>query len=395
MSLVVCYLSLLIAPDKPGTRHLIRPQDLPKPYANKSKISTPVIIRGQDAPLRGPAGFRVSVFAAGLMSPRNMVVAPNGDVFVVESYRGRISLLKAQDGSDRADKRYVFATGLSLPYGIALHGNYLYVANTNGVVRFPYRTGQTEASGKPEMVIEGIPSKGYRQHWTRNILFSPNGQKLYLTVGSEDNKDVEPLPRATIREYDADGTDGHTYVDGVRNPVGLAFRPGTNELWGTCIERDYMGDDVVPDFVTRFREGQFYGWPWWYIGKNRDPKVPLKDAPRKPVTVPDILVDAHSVPLNITFYTGTMFPAEYRGDAFVAMRGSTNRRVRSGYKIVRLRFANGRLEPGFEDFIVGWAPDRTKREVYGRPVATTVWTDGSLLIADEAGHTIYRVSYKA
>jgi len=367
---------------------------MPKAYAVKSKISTPVIIKGQVAPLRGPAGFHVNVFAAGLQSPRLMAVAPNGDVFVVESYRGRISLLRVTDGSGRIDKKFVFATGLNLPYGIEIHGGYLYVANTNGIVRFPYRVGQTAASGPPEMVVKGIPGKGYHQHWTRNLIFSPDGRKLYMTVGSEENKDAEPAPRATIQEFNADGTGGHTYVDGTRNPVGLAFRPGTNELWGTCIERDYMGDDVVPDFVTRFRDGQFYGWPWWYIGKNRDPKVPLTGAPRKTVTVPDVLVDAHSVPLNITFYTGSMFPAEYRGDAFVAMRGSTNRRVRSGYKIVRLRFTNGRLEPGFEDFLVGWVPDRTKREVFGRPVATAVWTDGSLLVADESGHTIYRVSYR-
>jgi len=390
VTLVVCALALLA--DQPGTRHLIRPQDLPKPYYVKSKITTPVIIKGQVAPLKVPPGFKVNVFAAGLQSPRNLAVAPNGDVFVVESYRGRISLLRVTDGSKRADRKYVFAKDLSLPYGIALHGNYVYAANTNGIVRFPYKVGQTEAASK-EMVIEGIPGKGYHQHWTRNLAFSPDGRKLFFTVGSETNKDVEKMPRATIQECNADGTGGRTYVDGTRNPVGLAFRPGTNELWATCIERDYMGDDLVPDFVTRVRDGDFFGWPWWYIGKNRDPKVPLANAPRKPVAVPDVLVEAHSVPLNILFYQGTMFPAEYRGDAFVAMRGSTNRRIRSGYKIVRLKFENGRLQPGYEDFVVGWVPDRAKREVYGRPVALATWTDGSLLIADESGHTIYRVSY--
>lgn len=385
-------LLLLAAPDQPGQRHLIRPQDLPAPYSNKSKITTPVVIKGKVAPIRVPAGFKVNVFAAGLQSPRLMAVAPNADVFVVESYRGRISVLRVTDGTKRADKKFVFATGLSLPYGIAFHDNYLYVANTNGVVRFPYKWGQTQATSK-ETVIEGIPGKGYHQHWTRNLIFSPDGKKLYLTVGSETNKDVEKLPRGSIQEFNPDGTGQRTYADGLRNPVGLAFRPGKDELWATCIERDYMGDDLVPDFATRITQGEFYGWPWWYIGKHRDPRVPLTNAPKKNVAVPDVLFEAHSVPLNILFYRGTMFPQEYRDDALVAMRGSTNRRVRSGYKIVRIRFNLGRLEPGFEDFAVGWVPDRTKRDVYGRPVALAEWRDGSLLVADEAGHTIYRISY--
>ena len=364
---------------------------MPAPYSNKSKISIPVLISGRpEAPLRVPAGFRVNVFAADLLSPRMMAIAPNGDVFVVESYKGRITIIRAR--GDREAERFTFVTGLSLPYGIAFHDTHLYVANTNGVVRFAYRNGQT-AAGARDRIITGIPSKGYSQHWTRNILFSQDGRKLFLTVGSETNKGLEKPPRACIMEYNVDGTGGRVYADGLRNPVGLAFRPGTSELWATCIERDFMGDDVVPDFIARIRDGQFYGWPWWFIGRHRDPKMPLKGAPRKPVSVPDLLFDAHSVPLGLCFYEGAMFPPEYRGDAFIAMRGSTNRRIRSGYKIVRLHFAGGRLDPAFEDFVVGWVPDRTKKEVYGRPVSVKVWTDGSLLIADEIGHRIYRVSH--
>ncbi|OJU64449.1 MAG: hypothetical protein BGO01_20275 [Armatimonadetes bacterium 55-13] len=383
---------LFIGPDKPGTHHLILPKDLPKPYAVKSKITTPVVMKGKVAPLQVPPGFKVNVFAAGLQSPRNMAVAPNGDVFVVESYRRRISLLRVTDGSSRANKKFVFATGLNLPYGIALHKGYLYVANTDGVVRFPYKAGQTAATTR-ETVVKGIPGKGYHQHWTRNLAFSPDGNQLFVTVGSETNKNPEKPPRASIQAFDVDGSHQRTLAFGMRNPVGIAFRPGTNEMWATCVERDYMGDDVVPDYVTRVKDGDFFGWPWYYIGKNRDPKTPLKGAPSNPVRVPDVLVDAHSVPLGFLFYQGGMFPSEYRGDAFVAMRGSTNRRVRSGYKVVRIKFENGKLVPGFEDFVVGWAPDRTKRDVYGRPVGLAVWNDGSLLIADEGGHTIYRVSY--
>jgi glucose/arabinose dehydrogenase len=386
-----CVAIALQTSDRPGARHLIRVQDLPRPYANKSKLSIPEVTRGTEAPIRVPPGFKVNLFADRLMSPRMMAVAPNGDVFVAESYRGTITIVRSTDGAKGNDRKFLYAEGLNLPYGMVFHDGYLYVANTNGVVRFAYTPGQT-VPGLKETVISGIPSKGYRQHWTRNILFSQDGKKLFVTVGSETNKDVEQPPRGCVMQYEADGSGGRVFANGLRNPVALAYRPGTSELWATCIERDYMGDDLVPDFATRVQDGQFFGWPWWYLGKRRDPRVPLSGAPSKPVTVPDVLFEAHSVPLGLTFYQGSMFPAEYRGDAFVAMRGSTNRRVRSGYKIVRLDFKDGKLQPGFVDFAVGWVPDRTKREVYGRPVAVAVWSDGSLLVADEPGHKIYRIS---
>jgi glucose/arabinose dehydrogenase len=392
---VLCAILLAQIPqesDLPGHRTYIDPTRLPKPYYVKSKISIPKIIRGQSAPLRGPAGFKISVFATGLQSPRNLCVAPNGDVFVVESYQGKVKLLRDTDGDKSADKTFLFADRFKLPYGIQIFKDWLYVANTNSVVRFPYQPGQTKGE-KGQLVLDGLPSLGYNQHWTRNIVFSPDKQTMFVTVGSGTNKKVEPSPRGTIQAYDPGGKFLATYATGLRNPVGLAFRPGTDELWATCIERDFMGHDLVPDFITEVRAGEFYGWPWWYIGKNRDSKVPLAGAPKKLVTIPDVLTIAHSVPLNLCFYRGSMFPAEYRGNAFVAMRGSTNRPLRSGYKIVRITFRNGRLDPGYEDFIVGWVPDRTKREVFGRPVAVAEWTDGSLLIADESAHCIYRVSY--
>lgn len=390
---ILITLQIPIETDSPGKRTFIDPKRLPKAYASKSKITIPKIIRGKTAPLKGPSGFKVSVFATGLQSPRNLAVAANGDVFVVESYKGRVKLLRDTDGDNRADKTFLFDDKFKMPHGLAIHKDSLYVANTNSVVRFPYQAGQVKGDNG-QIVVENIPSYGYNQHWTRNLAFTPDGKQMLVSVGSGTNKDVEKSPRATIQAYDPVGKPLGTYASGLRNPVGMAFRPGTSEFWATCIERDFMGDDVVPDFISRVDKGDFFGWPWWFIGKNRDPRVPLASAPKKDVRIPDVLTIAHSVPLNICFYEGSMFPAEYRGDAFVAMRGSTNRRQRSGYKIVRLDFENGKLKPGYEDFIVGWATDRAKQQVYGRPVATAVWTDGSLLVVDEIAHCIYRVSYK-
>jgi glucose/arabinose dehydrogenase len=395
MLLLALALSLQVPDeDAPGKRHLVLPRALPRPYATRSTIATPILIRGRgEAPLQLPPGFRASVFAERLQSPRWMLVAPNGDVFCTESYQGRLTLLRDTDGDGAADRRFVFASGLRLPFGLALHGEYLYVANTDSVVRFRYRPGQTEAHSPPETIISGIPSRGRSQHWTRNLIFDPTGRKLYLTVGSETNKSPEPPPRATILQFNPDGSGRRTFATGLRNPVGLAFRPGTSELWITCVERDYMGDDLVPDFVTRVRQGDFFGWPWFYIGSHRDPRVPLPKGPKLPVRVPDVLVTAHSIPLGLLFYTGTQFPPEYRGDAFVAMRGSTNRRLMVGYKVVRLRFEGGRLVPGYEDFATGWLPDPRQREVWGRPVGLAQWTDGSLLLTDEAAHKIWRIRY--
>jgi glucose/arabinose dehydrogenase len=225
------------------------------------------------------------------------------------------------------------------------------------------------------------------------LAFDPAGKKMYLTVGSKTDFQPEPAPRATIQQYNPDGSGRRTYATGMRNPVGIAFHPQTGELWSTCVERDFLGDDLVPDYVTRVRDGQFYGWPWYYMGNHVDPRYRNR-RPKRPVAVPDIPVTAHSVPLGLIFYTGRQFPAEYRGDAFVAMRGSTNRRVLSGYKVARIRFKNGRHVPGYEDFITGWAPNPRKRTVYGRPVGLVQAGDGSLLVSDEAGHRIWRVTYR-
>ncbi|HVT10939.1 MAG TPA: sorbosone dehydrogenase family protein [Fimbriimonadaceae bacterium] len=378
--------------DHPGRRTYVSPNKLPPPYAGKRFLLAPKVVARPPGFLpEAPKGFHVAIWAKGLKSPRWLLVGPNGDVFCTECYQNRIELLRDEGGV--AGKPILFAKGLNLPFGMAIHAGYFYIANTDSVVRFRYQPGQ-EHLENPKKIIPNIPSRGYNQHWTRNILFDPSGTKMYLTVGSETNKGIDPLPRAAIYRYNPDGSDPELIATGMRNPVGLAWQPGTNQLWCTCVERDYMGDDLVPDYFTRVKPGQFYGWPWYYIGKHRDPKVPLKGAPKKPITIPDDLFIAHSTPLGVLFYTGKMFPAEYRNDAFIAMRGATNRRHRSGYKVVRVRFDHGKLIPGYEDFLTGWLPNPLEKEVYGRPVGIAQLPDGSLLVSDEGGGCIWRVTYR-
>ena len=372
-------------------QYLIRPDKLPKLGSGKSVIRLPKVQDTDDLiALRLPSGFKSNVFAVGLRSPRGLAVAPNGDVFCVESYQGRVVLLRDKDGTGRSEEKFVFAKGLTLPYGIVFHGDYVYVANTNSVVRFKYRVGQTEA-GEPETIVPDIPHGGRKNHWTRNLAFSPDGNMLFITVGSKTDNEEDPPPRATILTCDPDGKNLKTFARGLRNPVGVAFRPDSEEMWITCVERDFLGDDLVPDFVTRVDEGDDFGWPQFYIGNHRAPGY--QRAPKRKVRVPDVLVQAHSVPLGLTFGTDTNFPAAYKDDLYVAMRGSTNRKIRSGYMVARIRFENGRRVPGYEEFATGWVPDRKKPLVYGRPVGLATAKDGSLLVTDEAGHRIWRIRY--
>lgn len=392
MSLLAITLLVATSPQAVPKRYVIRPDRLPKPSPGQSVDSPPMVDNsGTLKKLRLPKGFQSNVFATGLQSPRSLAVAPNGDVFCVESYQGRVSILRDADGTGRSEEKFTFATGLNLPFGIAFQNGYLYVANTDSVVRFRYEPGQTEAKGEPETILDDIPHGGRKNHWTRNLAFSPDGKTLFVTVGSKTNDDREDPPRATIIACDPDGKNPRFFVRGTRNPVGVAFRPGTSEMWITCVERDFLGDDLVPDFVTRVNEGDDFGWPEFYIGRNRSPR--FREAPLRKVRVPDVLIQAHSVPLGLVFGAQTRFPANYRDDLYVAMRGSTNRKIRSGYMIARIRFENGKRIPGYEEFATGWVPDRRKELVYGRPVGLAVGKDGSLLIADEAGHRIWRVTY--
>ena len=370
--------------------------ELPAPFATTSSTNSPKIVpRPDGAQLHVPAGFVVEEYAADFKIPRWMVQAPNGDVFVAEVGANKITVLRGNSSKGKPEARFEFATGLNLPFGMAFHGDYFYVANTDSVVRFPYKAGQTQAEGTPEKILD-LPGKGYNQHWTRNILFSRDGKKLYVTVGSETNVDVETDPRrAAISEYDPDGGSRRVYASGLRNPIGLAFYPGTNTLWTSVNERDGLGDDLVPDYVTSVKDGGFYGWPYYYLGPHEDPRRKgEKPELANTVIVPDVLLRSHVAALGLIFYTGSQFPGEYDNDALVALHGSWNRAQRVGYKIVRIHFKDGKPTGEPEDFLTGWLIDPAKTDVWGRPVGLLQLNDGSLLVADDGGNKIWRVSYK-
>ena len=380
-------------------RYEIKPESLPAPNLEEGEATNPptLVARPAGAGFLLPPNFEISTFAEGdFRNPRWLALAPNGDIFLADSEANTIRVLRDTNGDGKADERFVFADSLAQPFGMAFWKNYLYVANTNAIVRFRYRPGQTRADGEPEKVAD-LPGQGYNQHWTRNIIFNTDGTKLYATVGSQSNVSVEAEPmRAAITEFNPDGTGKRIYAGGLRNPVGLAFYPGTQTLWTTVNERDRVGDDLVPDYLTSVRDGGFYGWPYSYVGPNEDPrrKGERPDLVKKAI-VPDVLIQAHSAALGLVFYEGKMFPEEYRGSALVALRGSWNRTRRTGYKLIRVPFKNGRPVGGYEDFVLGWANDENSREVWGRPVGLLVLPDGSLLITDDGANKIWRVTYRA
>lgn len=379
-----------VGQDKVGTRHFVDPKA--KQPISKSIISIPKK-SGKEPRLQVPPGFTIQKFASGLKHPRNLLVAENGDVFVLEADSVRIQLLRDGNGDGVAETKSLFCSGLRGPHGMAIFEGYFYVANTGSVVRYDYLPGMTKVAGKPEVVVPDLPAeKGYNMHWTRNLAFSPDGEWMFVTVGSATNDDIEPSPRGTILRFRPDGSDRKVWASGIRNPVGLTFRPGTNELWTSCIERDFYGNDTPPDFIAKVNEGDWFGWPYFYSGKNVDPKHKKVKPPRSDSRLAEAYVEAHSIPIGIHFYEGSLFPEEYQGDLFVAMRGSTNRVPRSGYKVVRFDVNDGVLNPKYEDFVVGWAPDRRKKEVHGRPTAVATDRFGALLIADEWGGCVWRVS---
>ena len=378
--------------------HEIKPANLPPPKLENEVNNQPhVVPKPEGAKLNLPPGFEISTFAeGGFTRPRWLALAPNGDVFLADSSAtGKIIILRDTNHDGVADERYTFAENLLQPFGVAFWKDYLYVGNTNAVVRFRYKAWQTKADGPPEKIAD-LPGKGYREHWTRNILFSSDGKKMYVTVGSESNVSVEAEPmRAAIIEFNPDGTDKRIFASGTRNPIGLAWLPGTNKLWAAVQERDRMGDDLPPDYVTEIKDAGFYGWPYAYNGPNEDPrrKGERPDLVGKTI-VGDVLIQAHSAILGLLFYEGKMFPKDYRGDAFVALHGSWNRSKRTGYKIIRIHFRGGKPVGGYDDFLTGWMLDENSRDVWGRPVGLLVLPDGSMLITDDGANKIWRVTYR-
>lgn len=384
--------------EKPGLVRHIRVSDLPAPYATASAASAPkVVARPANAWPIAPKGFTVQLYATGLNNPRLMRTAPNGDIFLAETNGGDIKVFRGITADGKPEKVQVFATGLNTPFGIAFYPpgpdpQWVYVANMDSVVRFPYHNGDLTATG-PLQHLDDLPSGGH--HRSRDIQFSPDGKHMFVSVGSQENVDDSPVEkhRADILEYNPDGSDVRVYASGIRNPVGIAIDPKTGELWCSVNERDGLGNDLVPDYITHVSEGGFYGWPWWYMGGNQDPRFPGKrpDLKNKVIT-PDVILQPHNASLQMTFYEGKQFPAKYQGDIFAAEHGSWNRSPRAGYEVIRVPLhQTGHANGEYEDFLTGFVVDDDS--VWGRPVGVTVASDGSLLVSDDGSGSIWRIVY--
>jgi glucose/arabinose dehydrogenase len=387
---------------KPGTFRKITPADLPRPFATDSARNFGMLVpRPADAWPQAMPGFKVELYAGDLMGPRQIRIAPNGDAFVVESGAGQIKVLRGRTADGKPQQVSVFATGLKQPYGVAFYPvgsdpQWMYVGNTNSVVRFPYKRGDLKAGGPAEIIVKDLPEGG--GHWTRDVVFSRDGQTMFVGVGSAsnvDDPDQRPAEfhRAAILQYTPAGKLVKVYASGIRNPGGgLAVNPQTGELWCSVNERDALGDNLVPDYITSVKEGGFYGWPWYYTGGNQDPRHEGKHPElRTQVTVPDVLLPPHNASLGITFYEGSQFPAEFRGDLFAAQHGSWNRSSRTGYEVIRVPLVNGHASGEFQDFLTGFVTPEGR--VWGRPVGVAVAADGALLVTDDGSNSIWRVSH--
>lgn len=374
---------------------------LPSPYATESKTNNSKVIGWPDGITpKAPEGFTVAKFADGFKNPRWTYIAPNQDIFVVESgtrtSKNQITVLRDKDKDGKFETRQVFITGLNRPLGMLVLKDFFYIANTNGLYRYPYKNSSLKLETKGEKILD-LPAGGYNNHWTRNLLASPDGSKIYVSVGSGSNNAEHGIDkevrRAGILEINPDGTGEKIYASGLRNPVGMDWNPVNKELWTAVNERDDLGDDLVPDYITSVKKDGFYGWPYSYFGSIPDPRMKgeRKDLVEKTV-IPDVPVGAHTASLGLAFYTKDAFPARYKNGAFVGQHGSWNRAKISGYKVVFVPFANGKPSGKPEDFLTGFISNEAKAEVYGRPTAVTVTNDGSLLVNDDSSNTIWKVS---
>jgi glucose/arabinose dehydrogenase len=447
VALGACFLSLLVGEevfgqslkgeaamggwrdDKPGVKRLLTAKDLPA-IAKSINSAAQVVPAPAGARPQVPEGFTAELVTTDSHKPRAIRVAPNGDLFVSDSMFGLVRVLRVPAGSATPEKDVVFASGLKQPYGIAFYPlgpnpQWVYIANTDGVVRFRYKNGDLKSTGEPERIITEIP---WTHHYTRDIAFSPDGKRLFLAVGSGSNVALDMFPephltmdpqprnvngleewvkikplgaawdseelRANVQSFDPDGGNRKIVATGLRNAAGISVQPATGRLWCVVNERDDLGDNTPFEYATQIVEGGFYGWPWYYIGGHEDPRhagarPDLKDK----VTVPDVFMQAHSAPLQLVFYQGDAFPADYKGSAFVTMHGSWNRSNRTGYKVVRLPFdGSGKPTGEYEDFMTGFVVSDT--EVWGRPVGVAVANDGSLFVTEDGNGTIWRVSYR-
>lgn len=393
--------------ERPGAVHRITVADLPPPFETEAVRNPPELVPQPEGVLpQTLPGYVVTLYAEGLENPRLIRTAPNGDVFVAESRPGRMKVIRGLTDDGRAETVETFASGLRRPFGIAFYPlgpdpQYVYVGNTDSVVRFPYQSGDLKARGPEEMVVPDLPAGGQLRgggHWTRDIAFSLDGQKMFVSVGSLTNvDDPEENPgekdRATILELNPDGTGRRVYVSGIRNAVGMAIHPQTGQLWASVNERDGLGDNLVPDYITRVYDGDFFGWPWFYMGGHQDPRHEGKHPELKAkVRTPDVLIQPHSASLEMLFYTGTQFPAEHRDSIFAAQHGSWNKSIRTGYKVIRVPLRDGEATGEYEDFLTGFVTE--DGQVWGRPVGVAVASDGALLVSDDGANAIWRVSYR-
>ena len=412
--------------DVPGRVHRIEVATLPAPFDSGSATNFPKVVdRPADAKLQVPEGFKVEVFASDQKGARAMRLAPNGDIFLTETAVGAVKVLRPSADGATAASVETFATGLNLPFGMAFYPaknpKWLYVAETNRVVRYPYKVGDQKASALPEIVVPELSPVGTGGHFTRDLVFSPDGKRMFVSVGSGSNvaENMAKKSPAEIKTWEAanglgatwdteekradvlvfevgKNKPGKVFATGIRNCAGLTMQPATGTLWCTTNERDMLGDDLVPDYSTRVLPGHFYGWPWYYMGKYEDPRL-KGDRPdlAGKATVPDVPYQAHSAALNLVFYTATsgssVFPKEYVGDGFAVMHGSWNRAFRTGHKIVRVRMKNGKPTGEYDDFLVGFIAD--DGNAWARPVGAVVASDGSLLMSEDGNNTIYRISY--
>ncbi len=430
----LCVFSLLNCLQKKSTNNYpvtvqtaVGELNLPAPYSTKSAVKFSKVVgwpEGQTP--TAPAGFVVSEYARDLVNPRWAYVAPNGDVLISEANTektgvakavtsvigqagsqrfdasaNRITLLRDTNNDGKPDLRTVLVDKLNQPFGMLVLGNYVYVGDTDALLRFPYKTGDTKLAAKPDTLLH-LPAGGYNNHWTRNLLASPDGKKIYVSVGSGSNVAEHGIEhetrRANILEINPDGTGERIFASGLRNPVGMAWLPGTKTLYTAVNERDELGDGLVPDYLTSVKEGGFYGWPYSYYGQNEDPRR-AGESPSSvaKAIIPDVPLGAHTASLGLAFYdpktSGKPFPGYYQNGAFIGQHGSWNRSQLAGYKVVFVPFTNGK--PGKpEDFLTGFTAKTGDNDVYGRPVGTAILPDGSLLVADDSGNRIWRVAAK-
>src|SRR5580698_6352538 len=391
--------------EKPGVRRKITIADLPEPYATKGVDNgADMVARPEGAWPQAPAGFKVELYAGGLNEPRLIRTAPNGDLFVAMSSSNEILVFRGVGPDGKPKQMEKFADGLSQPFGIAFYPagpnpKWVYVGNTDSVVRFPYQSGDMKARGPAEKLTD-LPGGGRLRgggHWTRDIVFSKDGTRMLVSVGSHSNVDdsdthPEELHRADVLEFTPEGQFVKVYASGIRNCVGEAINPITGELWCSTNERDMLGDNLVPDYITHVQEDGFYGWPWWYMGPHQDPRHDGKHPELKAkVITPDVLLQPHFASLEMNFYEGSQFPAEYKGDAFASEHGSWNKANRAGYEVIRVPMREGKATGEYEDFLTGFTT--ADGHVWGRPVGVTVGKDGSLFVTDDGSGSIWHVSY--